>query len=279
MNRRVVESLIKCGAFDFTEAYRSQMLTVLEHLIERSQLTQKKRGESQLAMWMGPAGEPEERYPEIDEFPEKQLISFEKETIGFYISRHPLTSYEKEIKKITSDDTSTLSKHQNGDEVKICGLVSQLKEIVTKKGERMAFLSLEDMNGFVEVILFPEVFKNALPLLRGGDPMVVRGTLDLSEEHVKVKAIEIRTLSEPGASVMKDLHLKIPLARLTPSQLRDLKGIIVGNKGLTKVLLHLIDGEERETVIALSDQYAVEPSQEFQDHIKDLLPSPVISLE
>ena len=98
-------------------------------------------------------------YPEMDEFPENQLIAFEKETIGFYISRHPLASYQEEIKKITRDDTSTLSKRQNGDEVKICGLVSELKEIVTKKGDRMAFLTLEDMKGFVEVILFPEVFK------------------------------------------------------------------------------------------------------------------------
>jgi len=279
VNRRVIESLIKCGAFDISKAYRSQMLAVLEDILERSQLAQKKKGESQLSMWAESGKEPEERYPEIDEFPEKQLVAFEKETIGFYISRHPLASYQKEIRKITRDDTATLSKRQNGDEIKICGLVSQLKEIMTKKGDRMAFLTLEDMKGFVEVILFPEVFKNALPHMRGGDPLCVRGTLDLSEEHLKVKASEVWALSEPSASSIKDLHLKIPLALLIPSQLEDLKGLLVENRGPAKVFLHLIDGKQQETVVALSDQYSVDPSQQFQSHLKDLLQSSIISLE
>ena len=279
VNRRVIESLVKCGAFDFSKIYRSQMLAVLEEILEHSQLTQKKKGESQLSMWAASPKEQEGRYPEMDEFPEKQLVAFEKEMIGFYVTRHPLASYEKEIKKITQDDTATLSKRQNGDEVNVCGLVSQLKEIVTKKGDRMAFLSIEDMKGFVEVILFPEVFKNALPHLRGGDPVVVRGTLDVTEDHVKIKAIEVRALSEPSDAALRDLHLKIPLVSLTPSQLEDLKELIVENKGITKVHLHLIDGERRETVIALSDQYTVDPSQQFQNHIKHLFQSSIISLE
>jgi DNA polymerase-3 subunit alpha len=137
-----------------------------------------------------------EDYPDIEEFSENQLIAFEKETIGFYISRHPLSHYREEIKRHTDLDTSVLSKLQNGAEVTICGLVSSLKEIITKKGDRMGFLTLEDMKGFVEVILFPEVFKNALPYLRGGDPLLVKGILDLSEEHIKIKGLEVRSLPD-----------------------------------------------------------------------------------
>ena len=215
----------------------------------------------------------------MDEFPEKQLVAFEKELIGFYITRHPLASYEKEIKRLTRDDTATLSKRQNGDEVKVCGLVSQLKEIVTKKGDRMGFLSLEDMKGFVEVILFPEAFKSALPHLRGGEPVLVRGTLDLAEDRVKIKATEVRALSEPSDTSANNFHLKIPLATLTPSQLEDLKELIVENRGGTKVHLHLVDGQQKETVIALSDQFSVDPSQQFQNHLKHLFQSSVISME
>jgi DNA polymerase-3 subunit alpha len=223
--------------------------------------------------------ETEESYPEIDEFPENQLITFEKETIGFYISRHPLSSYQEEIKKYTDEDTSTLPRLQNGAEVKICGLVSGLKEIVTKKGDRMAFLNLEDIKGFVEVILFPEVFKAALPSLRGGDPILVRGTLDLSEDHVKIKGMEIHSLSKALFPLVKTFHLKIPLSSLTKSNLVDLKEIIIANKGSYKVLLHFIDGEHRETVIALSDHYTVDPSQNFQNHIRKLFKSSLISFE
>jgi DNA polymerase-3 subunit alpha len=279
VNRRVIESLIKCGAFDFSKAHRSQMLTVLGELLEQSQWTQKKKGEPQLSMLIDHSRALKEDYPDIDEFPENQLVAFEKETIGFYISRHPLSPYEDEIKKYTDLDTSTLPKLQSGAEVKICGLASGLKEIVTKKGDRMAFLTLEDMKGFVEVILFPEVFKAALPCLRGGDPLLVKGILDLSEEHVKIKGIEVRSLPEMPLSPKKPLHLKIPVTSLAASQLTDLRDIIVANRGSSKVLLHFIGGNNREVVVALSDQYTVDPSQDFRNHVQNVFKSALISLE
>jgi DNA polymerase-3 subunit alpha len=270
VNRRVIESLIKCGAFDFSKAYRSQMLTALGDLLGQSQSAQRKKGEPQLSMLLDESREFKEDYPDIDEFPENQLIAFEKETIGFYISRHPLLGYQEEIKKHTDMDTSGLTRLQNGTEVKICGLVRTLKEIVTRKGDRMAFLTLEDMKGFVEVILFPEVFKAALPCLRGGDPLLVTGTLDLSEEHTKIKATDIRALQERSASPTKPLRLRIPLSPSTASQLADLKEIILANRGSSKILLHFIGGTNRETVVALSDEYTVDPTQRFKNQIQDL---------
>jgi DNA polymerase-3 subunit alpha len=279
LNRRVVESLIKCGTFDFSKAYRSQMLTVLGDILEHSQSARRKKGEPQLSMLIDHAGELKEDYPDIDEFSENQLIAFEKETIGFYISRHPLSRYQEEIRKHTDGDSSTLSKFQNGAEVKICGLVSGLKEIVTKRGDRMAFLTLEDMKGFVEVILFPEVFKAALFCLRGGNPLLVKGILDLSEDHIKIKGTEVYPLPELTSPPMKPFHLKIPLSSLTSSQLVGLKEIVTANRGSSKVVLHFMGGDKRETVVALPDQYTVDPSQQFKNDIQQLFKSSSISFE
>jgi DNA polymerase-3 subunit alpha len=255
------------------------MLTVLGELLEQSQWTQKKKGEPQLSMLIDHSRELKESYPDIDEFPEDQLIAFEKETIGFYISRHPLSRYEEEIKKYTELDTAALPKLQNGTEVKVCGLVSALKEIVTKKGDRMAFLTMEDMKGFVEVILFPEVFKAALPCLRGGDPLLISGTLDLSEEHVKIKGTEVCSLLGLTSSSEKPFHLRIPLSMLASSQLADLKRIILANRGASKVLLHFTGGTNQETVVALSDQYTVDPSPVLKADLQDLFKSSLISFE
>ena len=279
VNRRVIESLVKCGAFDFSKAHRSQMLTVLGDLLEQSQSAQRKKGAPQLSMLIDPSRERKEDYPDIDEFPENQLITFEKETIGFYISRHPLSRYQEEIKKYSNLDTSTLPKLENGAEVRICGLVSALKEIVTRKGDRMAFLTLEDMKGFVEVILFPEVFKAALPFLRGGDPLLVKGTLDLSEEHVKIKGTEVHSLPALPSESQKPLHLRIPISSFAPSQLADLRDIIVANRGSSKVLLHFMGGNNRETIVALSDRYTVDPSQEFRNTVQNVLKSALIFFE
>jgi len=279
VNRRVIESLIKCGAFDFSKAHRSQMLAVLEEIVERSQTAQRKRDANQLSMWESPHDQSEEAYPEMEEFSENQLILFEKEIIGFYISRHPLSAYQEAIKRWSTEDTSTLLQRQNGQEVKLCGLVSSLKEIVTKKGDRMAFLNLEDMKGFVEVILFPEVFKSASQYLRSGDPLLVRGNLDLSEDRVKIKAIEVRSISGLTSSKFQTFHLKIPQSSLTQTGLYELKEAILAHQGSCPIFLHITNGEKQETVIAFSDAYRVDPSPVFQSRIKTLFSTSHLSLE
>jgi DNA polymerase-3 subunit alpha len=143
----------------------------------------------------------------------------------------------------------------------------------------MAFLNLEDMKGFVEVILFPEVYKAAFSQVRGGDPIVVRGTLDLSEDHVKIKGTEVKSLQEAAAHHQKTFHLRLSLASLTSMRLEALKEAILANRGPYKVMLHLGNGKQRETTIALSDQYRVDPSPSFQSHVKALFESLAMSLE
>jgi DNA polymerase-3 subunit alpha len=279
VNRRVIESLIKCGAFDFSGVRRSAMLAVLEELLERSQGAQRKRDTTQMSMWDTALSEKGETYPEIEEFPENQLILFEKETIGFYISRHPLSAYQEEIRRHTDEDTAALPHLRNGQEVKVCGLVNSLKEIVTKKGDRMAFLNLEDMKGFVEVILFPEVFKNAQKDVRGGEPLLIRGALDLSEDRIKIKAMEVKSLSGLAGSPLRAFHLKVPHASLTPPGLVELKEAILAHKGACRVFLHITNGNHRETVIAFSDEYRVDPSPGFRSRIRRLFSSPDLSME
>jgi hypothetical protein len=107
----------------------------------------------------------------------------------------------------------------------------------------------------------------------------VRGTLDPSEDHVKIKATEVQTLPEMSLPSEKNLRLKISLTSLMPSQLEGLKEILTDHRGHTRVLLHLINGKQQETIIALSDQYAVDPSPLFQDRVKNLFQPSVISIE
>jgi DNA polymerase III subunit alpha len=279
VNRRVIESLIKCGAFDYSGAYRSQMLTLLDDLLARSQWFQKKKEEPQMNMLISLREEGKEEYPKIDEFPEKQLIAFEKETVGFYLSRHPLARYQEAIGRVTRENTSTLAGLENGAEVRVGGMVSTLKEITTKKGDRMAFLTLEDMAGFVEVILFPEIFKAAQPLLSGGDPILVRGTLDITEDHCKIKGIEVLGLSESAPSSPRTLHLKVPAAFLSTARLGDFKQIVTSHPGTYQLLLHLTDEGKGETVIALSRSYGVDPNPRFQTDVLNLFPSRTVSFE
>ena len=96
---------------------------------------------------------------------------------------------------------------------------------------------------------------------------------------MKIKAIEIRPLPPPLGHSAKTVHLKIPLARLTPSQLADLKDVVIAHSGICNLLLHMVDGDQKETVIALPDRYAVDPSEHFQSRVKALFQSSLILFE
>jgi DNA polymerase-3 subunit alpha len=289
VNRRVIDSLIKCGAFDDSKALRSQMLTSLEEVLDRSQQIQRKRGETQISLF-GPANKEEYVYPQIEEFPDKQLIAFEKETIGFYFSQHPLTHYQEAIRDVTPEDTSTLTERVSGAEIKICGLVSGMKEITTKKGDRMAFLTLEDMKGFVEVILFPEVFKAGLTCLRSGEPIIVRGILELPEEQTgevrtgqqpraKIRGLEVQPLQEPSTHSTQTLRIRLPIEALTLRRLEDFKEMISSHQGGAKILFQVTNGTKNDTVIAFSDHYTVDFSPVFQDRVRHLFEACTLSLE
>jgi DNA polymerase-3 subunit alpha len=282
VNKRVLESLIKSGAFDFSGAPRAQMMLALDDAVERAQSFQKERDSKQMGIfaqledgstsWSG-----QEALPEAEEWPENQLLAFEKEAVGFYITSHPLARFEKEIKRHTQDDTVSILTKQNGSEVTICGVASSLKEIQTRKGDRMAFLTLEDMRGFVEVILFPDVFQASLPNLRGDDPLVVRGILDMEDENPKIKAAEVLPLSQSNETSVTKVHFILRTPGIGRDQLVDLKRILLENQGETTAVLHLILPSQGETIIRLPIK--VDPSSVLLASLKEAFGYPIAHFE
>ncbi len=282
VNKRVLESLIKSGAFDFSGAPRAQMMLALDDAVERAQNFQKERDSKQMGIfaqledgstsWSG-----QEVLPEVEEWPENQLLAFEKEAVGFYITSHPLARFEKEIKRHTQDDTVSILTKQNGSEVTICGVASSLKEIQTRKGDRMAFLTLEDMRGFVEVILFPDVFQASLPNLRGDDPLVVRGILDMEDENPKIKAAEVLRLSQSNETTVTKVHFTLRSPGIGRAQLVDLKRILLENQGETTAVLHLILPSQGETIIRLPIK--VDPSSVLLTSLKEAFGYPIAHFE
>jgi DNA polymerase-3 subunit alpha len=146
------------------------------------------------------------------------------------------------------------------------------------------------MKGFVEVILFPEVFKASAGLLRSGDPIILRGTLDLSEEQAgegragqpaKAKIIgkEVQPLPEPSAGAQGNFRIKVSVDALTVEQLGSLKEMILAHPGRSRVLLHFTNGGKENGIVLLSDRYAVDPSSDFQSGVKRLLEACTVSLD
>ncbi|HET6421198.1 MAG TPA: DNA polymerase III subunit alpha [Geobacteraceae bacterium] len=276
VNKRVAESLIKCGAFDSTGAKRAQMIAALEFAMEMGQKIQKEKESAQVSLFGADEiikgnGNGKSTLPEIPEWGEKELLAFEKEAIGFYITGHPLDRHEADARRLGTADTSNLAEKQDKSEVRICGIVSSLSEKITKKGDRMAFALLEDRLGSVEIMVFPDVFAVASEYLKSDDPLLVTGTVDIGEESCKIKATEIIPLRIANEQKTQRVNFTLFARSLQVSQLESLKEIISRYHGACKAFLHIVIPEGIRTTIVMPDAYSVQASEDLSLEVERLL--------
>jgi DNA polymerase-3 subunit alpha len=284
VNKKVLEALIKCGALASLGGKRSQYMAVLEEAMEVGQKVQREREVGQESLFgaeeiISHNGNGYGKLPAMDEWAEKILLGFEKEALGFYITGHPLARHEEAIRRFATCDTAGLAERSDKEEVRVCGIVSGLKELTTRKGDRMAFVTLEDLSGFVEMVVFPEVYAASMELLKSEEPLLVAGTLDIGEETCKLMANEVFPLRQIKEQQTKRVHFRLTTPGLDETQLRALKGIISRHRGSCDALIHLIIPNRSETVIALPENLKVAASDEIMDDTKKLFEYNVVTFE
>ncbi|MBN1282161.1 MAG: DNA polymerase III subunit alpha [Proteobacteria bacterium] len=262
-NRRVIESLIKCGAFDSSGAPRAAMLAALDTAMEIAASRQRDRHSGQARLFdMMPAGAretPEPDLPDVSEWGERQMLAYEKESLGFYITGHPLAQYEAMLGQYATFDTATLSEAGDGTEVRFGGVVSKLREITTRRGDRMCFATVEDLKGSVEVVVFSDLFADCSQLLKGDRPLLVVGTADADGENVKVVAKEIMPLDDAPQRLTRSVHFFLSQPEVTEHHLAQLKIVISRFPGGCPAFVHLVIPERTETVLALPEELKLSP--------------------
>lgn len=279
LNRKVLESLIKAGAFDRMGAFRSQMLAALDRVMGEAQSSQKSREIGQTSLFEALAGEgggfqagPE--YPAMAEYSPTELLAVEKEALGFYLTGHPLARYENLIKPYGVVETSRLAYLSNGKEVLLAGVVNSVQERYTKKKERMGRVMLSDLKGSVEVVIFPELYKRVAEYLRQEEtPLMVRGQLERGEDQPKVLAADLFPLSEAADRLNLILHLTVNTTGVGGEQVERLKAVLRQYPGGTPVVVHVVVPQKSETVLRLGAAYRVRAAPEMMEQIKDLFGS------
>jgi DNA polymerase-3 subunit alpha len=286
VNKRVVESLVKCGAFDSTGGLRSQLMSALEDAMAIGQKIQQERESAQVSLFgveeiirTNGNGKGKTQLPDIPEWDDKLKLGLEKEALGFFITGHPLGRYEKEIKRFATVDTATLDGRADKSEVKLCGIVTSLKELITKKGDRMAFATLEDLLGSVEVVVFPEAFAAGSEYLKSDDPLLVTGTIDKGEKNIKIMANEVVLLRDVSSRETKRVIFTLSGDGLDRSRLETLKGIMRRYPGNCKTLLAIEIPAQCRATIALPDSYLVAASEELSLEVKNLFGYHAVSFE
>jgi DNA polymerase-3 subunit alpha len=264
VNKRVIESLIKCGAFDFTGSARAALLAALDRAMEMAASSQRDRqsGQSRLfdTITPGEQGYAEPELPDVSEWGERQLLAYEKESLGFYITGHPLAQYEEMLAQYANFDTATISEAKDNQEVKLGGVVSKLREITTRKGDRMCFATVEDLKGSVEVVVFSDVYMESMQLIKGDRPIFVQGAADADGENVKIIARRIIPVDDAPTELTKSIHFFLSQTEISQNHLAQLKNVISRYTGDCPAFVHLIVQDKTETVLSLPDDLRLAPT-------------------
>ncbi|MFC1816385.1 OB-fold nucleic acid binding domain-containing protein, partial [Thermodesulfobacteriota bacterium] len=275
VNKRVVESLIKCGAFDSSGAFRSQMMASLEDALEYGQRVQKEKLDPQMGLFDTGGDKPSMiNYPpmaEIDEWDEKQLLALEKESLGFYITGHPLSGHEDLLKKFTNTDTLSIKERKDGETVRIGGIIRSVKTIKTKKGDLMAFVTIEDLQGSVEVTVFPSIYTAVYDLLGEDAAILIQGQVQKDEKTVKILADNIIAMNKAEESWTAVIHLNLDMQQTQRDTLKKLYDILSRHPGSCQAYIHLRNQEETDVVIALPETMMVLPGDALTREITDYL--------
>ena len=284
VNRRVIESLIKAGAFDSLGLTRAHLLTQCDLALESGQRQQRERAEGQASFFdLLPAAAPAPRKTEaaavVPEWEDDQRLGYEKEVLGFYVSGHPLARFEGVAETLGVTSSAELASRSHGARVTLFGHVAAIKETATKSGNRMAFLTLEDMAGTVEVTVFPEPYKAAAAFLRTREPIIVRGRMDDSDKGRVVLAEDVRLLEQSLAAgggprarnggEPSACRVRVRSGQGAEQTLDALKQLCEEHPGVVPVFLHLLlPGHE---VVLRARGVAVDATSELVTKLNSLL--------
>ncbi|HEX5510418.1 MAG TPA: DNA polymerase III subunit alpha [Actinomycetales bacterium] len=276
-NKRTIESLIKAGAFDSLGHTRRQL--VLKHEDAVDQVIELKRNEAigqyDLFGGAGEDGAPgglEIVLPDVPEWDKREKLSFERDMLGLYVSDHPLFGLEHVLAKASDCSIAQLladESRPDGATVTIAGMVTTVTRKMTKNGNPWAIVSLEDLEGAIEVLFFPQTYQQVLHELREDLVCVIRGRLNRRDDVPTIYASEM-SLPDLSEGPRGPVTIALPVTRCNPPTVGRLKEVLATHPGVTEVHLRLTQ-PGRATVMKLDDALRVTPSPALFGDLKALL--------
>ena len=237
LNKRAVESLIRCGAMDDFNGNRAQYLAIYEKVISSSSNTAKNNVAGQFSLFE--SSDVQEDLPSLKDFSQKDKLDMEKEVVGIYISGHPLDPYRELIEKSADTNTNEIfEKYRenmlNNSKVKVGGILKAKKTMITKTNKMMAFAQLEDLFGTIELVIFPNVFSKYRELIEDENVVFVEGHFQESEiEEPKILVDKVSKIKMP---TNKKLYISVNSMR--DKNLREIRNILKDYSGNTPVIFY-----------------------------------------
>ena len=273
-NKRALESLVKCGALDSTGATRTGMLTALEDALSwgQRQLADRLAGQGSIFdLGDEPSDSAPRHHPPLANLADddNERLRWEKETLGLYVSEHPLAAVRDQLRRKTDCGLAEVERRREGEVVTVGGIVGAVKQLTTKKGDPMVFMRLDDLTGGAEVVVFNSVYANARELIEADRILVVKGRVDHKQEgETKLLAIEVSPFE--AIPERREVHLRVDAQRAPAGVIRELATLIRDFPGESPVYVDLETslGPRR---LELGEGFRVKPTPDFYAEVKHLL--------
>jgi DNA polymerase-3 subunit alpha len=275
LNKRVLESLVKSGALDSLGWKRSQCMAMIDTAIEYGQKARRDRESGQKGLFAnltaGQTGIAEPAPPDIREWSLEQRLAFEKETLGFYVSGHPLDRFAEEVTRFSKKSIAELVGEGENVECQIAGIVTDARTRRTKKGDLMALFNLEDLTGAVEAVVFPSSYSKFEPYMTAEFPLLVSGRFEAEDERIcKIIVSDLQPLPGIVERNAKTLRISACISELSPESATLLHRLLELNRGNTGVELELYYPSDFRVNILSSDFVKVKSSPELIQEIENI---------
>ena len=272
-NKRALESLVSCGGLDSTGASRKGMLHVLEDALSYGQKQQQDRLLGQASIFdLGDSPAASSRHHAsvpTDEFEKADLLRLEKESLGLYVSEHPLSAIRDQLRRRTDCTLVELERRREGETVVAGGIVASLRTTTTKKGEPMAFVQLEDVTGSVEVVVFNSTYAAARDLLVEDAVLVVKGRVDHKQQgETKLVALEVTRFE--ATPERREVRLQVDARSAPAGVIRELALVVRDFPGEAPVYVDLVTSVGPR-LLELGPDYRVDPQPDFFASVRHLL--------
>jgi DNA polymerase III subunit alpha len=274
VNRKVLETLVKCGACDSLGKPRPQLFADVEYQMSRASSLQRDRDRGQAALFdVAPVNarrRPASTPAEVD-WSESEMLAFEKELLGFYVTGHPLTKYADILRRYELVSTTQLEKLQDGQATRLGGVISKLQLKTTKQGKAMAIMTLEDLDGAIETLVFPEAYARCAMNLRADVAVFVCGTVNLREDKPRIFADQIIPLDEVPKRFTKAIHIRLPAETTAETVLTRVQKVLQHHKGDCPVFFCFMYPDGKLVFMETHDRFAVAPSDALVQELENIL--------
>ncbi|MGI6605927.1 MAG: DNA polymerase III subunit alpha [Peptococcia bacterium] len=282
LNRRVIENLIKAGAFSTVHEGRAQLLMVLQACLDQAMAWQRDKNSNQINLFDLAQGDAERErlacppipLPEVREFTEKEILQMEKEVLGLYLSGHPLAQFKGVLERKTSGTIENLvAAGEDREAVTLGGIITAPRRSVTKRGQTMAYFVLEDLTGSIDALLFPSNLLKYNQLLQEDLPVLVTGRLNLQDDKPKILVDRMQSLEHNQAG--RKLYLKISSLAEKEEIWQRLLPVIKQYRGNSPVYLYY---PENNKLIESNQKYWVEVSPPLLRELEKILGEGAVSV-